>query len=61
MEIDTEWTENIICPYCWYEDINSWEYDLSEKYSNIECWNCEKEFLASIELKITYFSKIKEK
>lgn len=54
---ETEGTKNIICPYCFHEHINSFEYDLWEDYTNIECENCRKNFLCWIEIEITFFSK----
>lgn len=49
-------TNNIVCPYCGYENINSWEVESGEQGSLglIECGNCGKEFYATRDVEVTY-------
>jgi transcription elongation factor Elf1 len=55
MKIEHEYTRNIVCPYCGYEDLDSWEVDSGEEdLGIIECGVCGKEFLASRVIDITY-------
>lgn len=56
---DTEYTQNVICPYCGYEDRDSWEIDFGESLegeTEIFCGNCGKEFTASRTATIYYHS-----
>ena len=48
---NTKYTKNIICPYCGYEDKESWEY---EDEGSWECENCENEFVVVRHIDITY-------
>lgn len=49
------YTNNIICPYCGYEDINSWEQGSGvENIGLTECKNCEKPFYATRHITIEY-------
>jgi DNA-directed RNA polymerase subunit RPC12/RpoP len=53
-DIDTSYTENIICPYCGYEDHDSWEQgDGAEDFEG-ECGECGKTFSASRHITIRY-------
>mgnify|MGYP001248578645 CR=1 FL=1 len=40
--IEHEYTSNIVCPYCGYEDKDSWER--SDDSDIISCNNCDKIF-----------------
>lgn len=42
VKIDHVYTRNIICPYCRFEDKDSWEEEENE--GKKECPDCEKEF-----------------
>lgn len=42
----------IKCPYCGYEDEDSWEFDQEE--GTTECKNCEKEFNVTRNIEVTY-------
>ena len=44
---------NITCPYCGYEDKNSWEFDYDEETQQ-DCGRCGKEFNVSREISVTY-------
>lgn len=46
-EEDTEYTANIICPYCGYVDPDSWEY--GEESGEGDCPDCGKAFYLIIE------------
>jgi hypothetical protein len=39
--IDHEFTDEIVCPHCGYEEADSWEYEDDGKS---ECGGCEKEY-----------------
>lgn len=63
--MNTENTRNIICPYCGYEDLDSWEMTSEteeEETIKIECTNCEKKFDLIYHIVLTYSSfKLKNK
>ena len=40
--IEHEYTDNIVCPYCGYEDKDSWERP--DDSDIISCNNCDKTF-----------------
>jgi len=61
MEIDHEYTENIVCPYCGCEHGDSWEYNLDSTDTVIECYDCGEEFYAYREIEVTYSTKKAEK
>jgi transcription elongation factor Elf1 len=55
MEYDHEYTRNIVCPYCGYEDQDSWEVmPREEDLGVIECGMCGEEFEAERDVNITY-------
>lgn len=47
-----EYEQYIKCPYCDYEDLDSWEFD--EEDAVVECKSCEKEFNVSRDVEVTY-------
>lgn len=47
-----EYQNNIICPYCDWEDQDSWEFD--EEEGIYQCGSCEKEFNVVRDVEITY-------
>ena len=56
-EIDTDYTDNITCPYCGVEMQDSWDVRSAEVEFDdgvIECGECGKEFLASRQCSVTY-------
>ena len=57
-EIDTEYTRDITCPYCGWTNCDSWEEGRGVNYDGglgvLTCGECEKSFLASRNMKITY-------
>jgi DNA-directed RNA polymerase subunit RPC12/RpoP len=49
--LDTFRTENIICPYCKYQDKDSWELEDSDDY---QCPECGEEFYVEKVIDIKY-------
>ena len=47
-------TDNITCPYCGYENEDSWESDESDEH--YECPNCGSYFSYEIEVSVSYYS-----
>lgn len=48
--------ENITCPWCGYEDTDSWEFD-AEYDVDYECPSCGKPFILERIVEVTYTSK----
>ena len=44
--------DNIVCPYCGWENKDSWEFD--EDDAVVTCGECEKEFNVSKDISVTY-------
>lgn len=58
-EIDHEYTNEVVCPYCGYKDRDSWE--LSDNDGETYCGRCDKEFAYTRNISISYCtSKIEE-
>jgi transcription elongation factor Elf1 len=56
-EIETDYKKNITCPYCGWEDTDSWENNLGDgDQEKLECGNCEQFFLVRCDVDITYTS-----
>lgn len=54
-EVNSEYTEEITCPWCGYGFSDSWEYeDNSEDLGLIECEECSKRFYANRNVEISY-------
>jgi len=49
-EIDHDYTDEIICPWCGYRHSDSWEIEPGLR----ECENCEKSFYAERNVEVTY-------
>ncbi|KAA8387078.1 hypothetical protein FOH24_07220 [Acetobacter tropicalis] len=56
-EFDTDSTDNIICPYCGYEDYDSWESGDGEEEFDETCGNCGKEMHVTRHYTVSYSSK----
>jgi transcription elongation factor Elf1 len=54
-EIDHEYTHDMVCPYCGYEDMDAWEFDSNN--GTVECGDCEKEFEYERIIDIRYSTK----
>lgn len=52
-------TDNITCPYCGYENADSWESDESDDY--YECPKCGSFFSYESEVSVSYYSRPIEK
>ena len=53
-EIEHTHTDEITCPYCGYEDIDSWEAGDGETIGEMDCGNCHKTFYAQRIIMISY-------
>jgi len=56
-EIDHEYTQEIVCPYCGAEWTDSWEegsHPGDEDIGELECFECERKFYATRNIDITY-------
>ena len=49
-------TDYIVCPYCGYVDMDSWEIDEGH-YDEFECPSCEEVFEVECEYRVTYTSR----
>lgn len=56
---DTDGAPLITCPYCGFQDEDSWELACGDECEDIECdcGLCEKPFLASRHISVTYSTK----
>lgn len=54
MNFETDYTDEITCPYCGYEEGDSWEYGDLESTGRVSCGSCGKEFWATRNVAITY-------
>lgn len=54
-EIDHSNTDEIVCPYCGYEDTDSWEQ--TPETDIIDCRDCGKKFLYNRDVLVTYTTK----
>lgn len=55
--IDHDVTAEVVCPYCGYEFEDSWEF---EDDGEFDCYGCDKTFLHSRHVSITYSTEKKE-
>jgi DNA-directed RNA polymerase subunit RPC12/RpoP len=61
--MDTDYTDFVTCPYCGYEDKDSWEIQFDNNgQGGVQCAECAKEFLVQQNISISYSTeKLKEK
>lgn len=52
MEIETEFMDEIVCPFCGYIFSDSWEYDYRDDW--VDCPECKKRVELEIETSVTY-------
>jgi transcription elongation factor Elf1 len=58
MEIDTEYTDFITCPYCGYVECDSWDIDFDNgECTEIECGICGKEMFVERTMSINYTTR----
>ena len=55
-KIDCAYTDEIVCPYCGYVSSDSWEYGITVVDFEVDCNECEKTFLCSRCIDVTYSS-----
>jgi DNA-directed RNA polymerase subunit RPC12/RpoP len=51
-EIDTKYTEDIVCPHCGHVHSDSWEIESNS--GNDKCSRCDKEFGFERDIEVTY-------
>ena len=51
--MDTEYTDNIKCPFCGYEDMDSWESNDCDGTA-VNCGECGGEFELTVHVEVTY-------
>lgn len=54
-EFDTDFTDELTCPHCGYEDSDCWE--LSENDGEICCDSCGEEFYYNRHIEVTYTTR----
>lgn len=60
---ETRHTRYIICPFCEYENKDSWEVDFGpgiEGNTEVYCDSCGKPFMVSRTVDVTYTSTVKK-
>jgi DNA-directed RNA polymerase subunit RPC12/RpoP len=61
VEIETRYTRDATCPYCGYANHDSWELPFDgEEDIETDCHKCEKTYVVSRSIDITYCSHKKE-
>ena len=53
----TQYTHNITCPHCGYQDRDSWDTEFDGNEIEIECGQCGELFLASRDESVTYSTR----
>lgn len=61
VEIDTDGTDNIICPNCGYEDHNSWEAGDGTEDFSVWCDQCGEGMRVMRHFTVSYSSEKLEK
>lgn len=56
-DIDHEYTDEIVCPWCGHEHGDSWEW---VDYDTTECDECEKKFTHIRHVEVTYTTEKEE-
>lgn len=63
-EFDTDYTRDITCPYCGYENNDSWEVfgpnDGDGDVTETSCGRCDKEFTVQLNVRVTYSTEKKK-
>ena len=59
MDINHEYTDELICPWCGYVFETSHEYFIysSDGAAEIECENCNKSLIAEMDTRVTYSTR----
>lgn len=58
LKIDHEYTDEIVCPYCGYEFMDSWEF--RPESDIIRCYECDKAFEYERIIDVTYCTTKKD-
>lgn len=53
-EIEHEYTDELVCPYCGYEKTDSWEYHEDE--GGVDCDECDKSYLYTRVVTVEYIT-----
>ncbi len=54
-DFDCDYTDEIVCPYCGYEQSDNWEFvDEDEECQEYDCQSCEKRFNFTVHKSITF-------
>ena len=59
-EIDHDYTDEVICPYCGYEFSDSWEFNDNQDEQHVECEECSKEFFLYVNISVDYTTRKKK-
>lgn len=51
-EIDHSCTDEVVCPYCGYQFMDSWEF--GDKHQDVDCPECGKKFHLTVDVSVTY-------
>lgn len=58
MEMDCNYTDEIVCPHCGYEFQDSYEAEPKEEdIGEMECYECDQTFIAQRIITIKYVTK----
>jgi len=52
--VDTDWP---ICPYCFFENTDTYHIDHNYKYAELKCPYCHRKYSVNIRSVITYTTK----
>ena len=53
------WDDEIVCPHCFCQFSDSWEYDLNhtpEEDREVSCQKCDEKFICMVEITVRYRS-----
>ena len=54
-EIEHDWTDEVVCPWCGYEHTDSWERHMDNGGEEDEiCSGCGKNFTIECDISVTY-------
>jgi len=53
-KLETDCTENIVCPYCGNEDDCSWDYNFHDEKAEIWCSECDMAITVYRNVTVTY-------
>lgn len=60
-EIDHEYTDNPVCPYCGYVCGDTWELDFgTSEETTVTCCECERDYIVSAHFSVNYSTRKSE-